>query len=55
MPIHGVKSVTTKLGRVAQRVMLDQVVVSPVFATGLFLSRGFIAGALAFSHQELIT
>jgi hypothetical protein len=37
-------SVAVKLRRVLQRVALDQVVVSPVFASGLFLSRGLIAG-----------
>jgi hypothetical protein len=37
-------SVMTKLYRVLQRVTLDQLVVSPVFASGLFLSRGLIAG-----------
>jgi hypothetical protein len=37
-------TVMVKLRRVLQRVVLDQIVVSPVFASGLFLSRGLIAG-----------
>jgi hypothetical protein len=44
LPMPVAPSVTVKLRRVLQRVALDQVVVSPVFASGLFLSRGLIAG-----------
>jgi protein Mpv17 len=44
LPMPVAPSVAVKLRRVLQRVALDQVVVSPVFASGLFLSRGLIAG-----------
>jgi hypothetical protein len=44
LPMPKSSSVMAKLYRVMQRVTLDQFVVSPVFASGLFLSRGLIAG-----------
>jgi hypothetical protein len=44
LPMPAAPTVMVKLRRVLQRVVLDQIVVSPVFASGLFLSRGLIAG-----------
>jgi protein Mpv17 len=42
--LRGAASIGIKLRRVALRVLLDQLAVAPVFASGLFLSRGLIAG-----------
>jgi hypothetical protein len=44
VPMRGASSAVAKLRRAAQRVVLDQAIVAPVFASGLFISRGLIAG-----------
>jgi len=48
VPIPPMSTMATKLRRVTQRVALDQVVVSPVLTTGLFISRGLIARSLSY-------
>ena len=42
--MRGASSAVAKLRRAAQRVVLDQAIVAPVFASGLFISRGLVAG-----------
>lgn len=51
--MRGASSAVAKLRRAAQRVVLDQAIVAPVFASGLFISRGLIAGMQPGLHVVL--